>query len=207
MVCGWKYHSDLICNNGKIGTVKAVIDLLQDFTSSLVPCGQIWIGLANKPGIHGYCSSLPILLSPFYYKVVNKEVNISMRFISNLSAFNFFQLSACHTLPRVHVMRVMSQALSHPVREVFQLPHNSISQALQQHCLSVSFIASVYFFLSCAALRENEEEKPPPPKTSVFISSASNHFVESCLLPVDHSRTCCKALTASCTRRDITFTV
>lgn len=34
-----------------MGTVKAVIDLLKDFTSSLVPCGHIWIGLANKPRI------------------------------------------------------------------------------------------------------------------------------------------------------------
>lgn len=201
MVCGWKYHSDLICNNGKIGTLKAVIDLLQDFTSSLVPRGQIWIGLANKPEIHGYCSSLPILLSPFYYRVVNKEVNISMRFISNLSVFNFFELSACHTLPRVHEMRIMSQALSQPVREVFQLPHNSISQALLWRCLSLSVAARMYFFLRYTALEDGGG------KSSIFISSASNHFVGSRLLPLTHSRTCGTALTASCTRKNITFTV
>ena len=157
MVCGWEYHSNLICSNDKIGTVKAVIDLLKDFTSSLVPCGHIWIDLANKPGIHGYCSSLPILLSLFFFLFfffkVNKEVNISMRFIINLSLFNFFELSSCHTLPRVHETRVMSRALSQPVREVFQLPHNSASQALLWLCLSVSFIPWMYFLLSSTALR------------------------------------------------------
>lgn len=145
MVCGWKYHSNLICSNDKICAVKAVIDLLKDFTSSLVPCGHIWIGLANKPEIHGYCSSLPILLSLFFNRIVNKEVNISMRFIINLSVFNFFELSSCHTLPRVHeTWVIMSPALSQPVREVFQLPHNSASRALLWLCLSVSFIPWMY---------------------------------------------------------------
>lgn len=151
MVCGWKYPSNLICSNDKIGSVKAVIDLLKDFTSSLVPCGHIWIGLANKLRIHRYCSSLPIPLSLFYNRMVNKEVNISMRFISNLSVFNFFEPWSCHTLPRVHETGVMSPALSQPVREVFQLPHNSTSQALL--CLSVSFGPWMYFFLWHTALR------------------------------------------------------
>lgn len=152
MVCGWKYHSNLICRNDKIGTVKAVIDLLKDFTSSLVPCGHIWIGLANKPGMQDYCSSLPILLSLFFNRIVNKEVNISMRFIINLSVFNFFELSSCHTLPRVHETWVMYQALSQPVREVFQLPHNSTSQALLWLFFSVSFIPWIYFFLQNTVL-------------------------------------------------------
>lgn len=138
---------NLICSKDKIGTVKALIDLLKDFTSTLVPYGHIWIDLANKPGIHYYCSLLPILLSLFYNRIVNKEVNISMRFISNLSVFNFFELSSCHTLPRVHETWVMSQALSQPVREVFQQPHNSASQALLWLCLSVAFISWMYFFL------------------------------------------------------------
>lgn len=153
MVCDWKYCSNWICSNDKIGAVKALLDLLKDFTSSWVPYGHIWFDLANKPGIHYHCSSLAILLSLFYNRIVNKEVNISMRFISNLSVFNFFELSSCHTLPRVHETRVMSPALSQPVREVFQQPHNSASQALLWLCLTVAFISVMYFFRWYAMLR------------------------------------------------------
>lgn len=147
-----KKHSNLIHSNDKIGTVKPVIDLLKDFTSGLVPCGHIGIGLANKPGVHGYCSWLARTAKPLFNRTLNKEVNISARFIINLSVFNFFQLPSCHTLPRVHETCVMSRALSQPVREVFQLPHNSASQALPPP-LSVFSVAPVYSYLSYAALR------------------------------------------------------
>lgn len=113
------------CNNGKICTLKAIIDLLKDFTSSLVPRGHSKIGWANKTGILLFI--VGHTAKPLYHTIVNKAVKISMRFICNLLVFNLFELSACHTPPRVHEMRVMSGSQSHPVREVFSC--NTIASA------------------------------------------------------------------------------
>lgn len=110
IVLGWKHHLVSMCNNGEIDTAKAIIDLLKDFTPSLVPCGHTWIGLANKPVVILFIVAhttkpFSFFFFFFYHRIVNKAVNISMRFKSNLSVFNFVAFYACHALLWVHEMR------------------------------------------------------------------------------------------------------
>ena len=129
----------------------------------------------------GYCSSLPIPLSPlfffffFFFNItLDKEVNISMRFIINLSVFNFFEPPSCRALPRVHETWVMSRALSQPVREVFQLPHKSARRALSLRLLPPMNSSGTLH------LRWN--------KNRILTSWALNYSVPSYLLPAGSAR-------------------
>lgn len=109
-----------------------IIDLLKDFTSSLVPRGHIGIGWANNLLIRSFCSpQCRHTAKPLCDGTLNKEVYISMRFIINLPALNFTRQSVLSHSKTCDTRRGLSspQLLRGPDREVFQLPHNGAGLA------------------------------------------------------------------------------
>lgn len=105
-----------------------IIDLLKDFTSSLVPRGHIGIGWANNLLIRSFCSPQCLRAAkPLCDGTLNKEVYISMRFIINLPALNFTRQSVSSHSETCDTRRGPSSPplLRGADREVFQLPHNS----------------------------------------------------------------------------------